>query len=76
MEQITIEKHDGTRFDFNRDSVLVAVGKAGRFVGTVKAAVVLLFHRPQYAGLMRTRNQPQAAVFDGRVVHSDPAADK
>ena len=76
VQQIAVEKDNGTGFDLNGNGVLIFVGKAKGFLGTIKARILLIVGGPDNALFVRARNDPEATIFDGGIIQRNPAADQ
>ena len=72
MEQVTIEKDDTSRRNFDRDGIIIRIRKLESFAGAVKTPVVVTTLWPDDTMAMRTGDDPQTAIFDRGIIQSHP----
>src|SRR5579871_925991 len=74
VQQVAVEEDDRARLDFDRHRLSLGVREVLSLLAAVEAPVVVMLQPVEDSRRGRARDDPEAAVLDGGVVHRDPGA--
>ena len=74
VEEVTVEKYDGTRFDFDGNRVIIREGEAVGLARAIETTVIVRVLRPEDPRFVGAGYDPETSVLQGCVIQRDPSA--